>query len=66
MSSDGTERMSHEPCTCSPKVESAVYCPYCGKETYGDDHRVDDELPEVFCENSIMSTPRYCMGAGFL
>lgn len=60
----GSERMEHKPCTCQPKVESAVYCPYCGGETCREDHRIDPEIPEVFCENTIMSTPRYCMGCG--
>lgn len=56
--------ISHEPCSCTPHPESAVFCPYCGDEVHGDEHRRDEDNREVWCENSIMSTPRYCMGCG--
>lgn len=36
------------------------YCPYCGDSATTDDHRIDDEICEVFCENTTMSTWRYC------
>lgn len=56
------DRLSHEECACTPAVATAVYCPYCGEEIAESEHEIDAELPEVFCPNGIMSTPRYCMG----
>ena len=40
------------------------YCPYCGAETSDGEHRVDRYVSEVFCENTGMSTYRYCPGCG--
>ena len=40
------------------------YCPYCGEVVRNDDHRVEGEVSEVFCENTAMSTWRFCPGCG--
>ena len=36
------------------------YCPYCGEDTENKNHTVDKEISEVFCDNTIMSTYRFC------
>lgn len=40
------------------------YCPYCSADVTDDDHRVDFGVSEVFCDNTSMSTYRYCPGCG--
>lgn len=40
------------------------FCPYCGADATDEDHRVDGVIGEVFCENTIMSTWRYCPSCG--
>lgn len=41
-----------------------TYCPYCGEDTTNDAHTVDKEISEVFCDNTIMSTYRFCPNCG--
>lgn len=36
------------------------FCPYCGETVSNSDHRVDTDICEVFCENTIQSTWRFC------
>lgn len=43
---------------------NVVYCPYCGDSVTDDDHRVDREVGEVFCEHTGQSTWRYCPRCG--
>lgn len=40
------------------------FCPYCGGDATNDDHRIDREVCEVFCENTIQSTWRFCPNCG--
>lgn len=56
--------ITHDPCTCRPKIESAVFCPYCGGDIYDDNHERLPDIPEVRCPATTMSTPRFCVGCG--
>lgn len=40
------------------------FCPYCGGDATNDDHRIHDDVFEVFCEDTGMSTWRYCALCG--
>lgn len=40
------------------------FCPYCGADTDTETHDVQVSLDEVFCENTSMSTWRYCPNCG--
>lgn len=40
------------------------FCPYCGMQVMSGDHRLDEDLGEVFCEQTTMSTYRFCPGCG--
>lgn len=52
--------------TFGPGGESVdfEYCFYCGEAAHNERHRVDEEISEIFCDNTIMSTYRYCPHCG--
>lgn len=45
-------------------LKNFQYCPYCGADAQDDEHRLHAGGGEVFCENTVMSTYRYCPGCG--
>lgn len=53
---------AYGPGTIDPT--NPAYCPYCGDAVDDSDHRLARRFDEVFCENTIMSTWRYCPGCG--
>lgn len=56
----------HNNVTYGPHADAKsgmAFCPYCGKRAVGE-HEADDDLGEVFCPDTTMSTWRYCPGCG--
>lgn len=41
-----------------------IQCPYCGENARCGDHWIYWDVDEVYCEQTPMSTYRYCPGCG--